>query len=182
MLSIPPSISMRKEIYRVTKGKNKPRVSESKDIGTSALFLFLAMMDRYWKAHKEFNPEVRACEAKRVGIKGKHSASSIRIQTSKIGLRKPIESEVKDEINLLKKRAGKFKKSNADAQFEAEVKAFSIPNFFVPDSIDPDSVYLLIESSNPSSYDDHIAQRLTRIVVPRAKVASSSKKSEDVNK
>ena len=139
-------------------------------------------MDRYWKAHKEFNPEVQAREAEGVGISGTHSASSIRIQSSRIGLRKPILSKVKDEINLLKKRAGKFKKSNADARFEAEVKNFSIPNFFVPDSIDPDSVYLLIESSTPSTYDDQIAQRVFRIVVQRAKVASSSKKSKDVNK
>ncbi len=176
-LSIPPSISMRKEIYAVTKGKIKPRVSDVTDLGTSALFLFLAMMDRYWKAQKEFNPEVQAREAEGVGISGTHSASSIRIQGSRIGLRKPILSKVKDEINLLKKRAAKIKKSNADARFEAKVKTFSIPNFFVPDSFKSKIV-----NSTPSSYDEHIAERLTRIVWPRAKVASPSKKSKDVDK
>lgn len=155
MLSWPPSRYMVAQAHRFKKGAKIPSRDVSAELGTGALWLFLGMMDRAWQAKNE-PYEVRANLVESAGIHGSHTSGSIRIQTSKIGLRKATQSVMMQQIAALKKQAGRFFKKSKDEALYVEVRDFPIPRFHIPDEIDSK-----ISAGPEWNYHAHLAKRMS---------------------
>lgn len=152
-LSIPATHEMRRGVKIATEREQAISPDMKSKIGTGSLWLFLSMMDRYWRSKPE-SDDVRAIITRNSGIKGNHSGASILQQSAIAGLRRSNASQMMKAAKGIKKAAERFLKKHPEASLDADTNDIKIVSFRIPDELDS-----LIGYGNSYSMADHAIQR-----------------------